>query len=78
MKKQESSDDSNYEDSTIADLNQNDFSISISEAKKVASQETKASSYFSYLAPAVSSTYVAYVIETQSRLPGYSSQNKIH
>ena len=74
------SDDSNQEDSTIADLNNHDFSISVSEAVKVtpAADPKASSSYFSYLAPAVSSTYVTYKIETQSRLPGYQTQNKIH
>jgi hypothetical protein len=32
----------------------------------------------SYLAPAMSNTYVTFKIETQSRLPGYGSQNKMH
>jgi hypothetical protein len=53
-------------------LNNHDFSISVSEAKKVTpAADPKAASYFSYLAPAGSSTYVTYKIETQSRLPGY-------
>ena len=80
LAERQNSEDSNYEDSTIDDLKQNDFSISVTEAKKMtpAADPKAQSSYFSYLAPAVSTTYVTYQIETQSRLPGYISPNKMH
>ena len=62
------------QDSEVADLNKNDFSIQITQARKVVPEPT--GGYFSYLSPA--SAYAVFVIETKSRLPMYESENKVH
>ena len=64
--------EASYEESFISDLKQNDFSVTISEAKIV--QENQ-NSYLSYL---TSSSYAVFKIETKSRLPGYGNDNKLH
>ena len=74
----QSSHGSNYEDSTMADLDKNDFSISITLAKIVTPEPAGGGSYLSYFAPVASNQYVLFTIETKSKLPMYDSPNKLH
>ena len=72
MHKQASS-ESYTEESTIADLQRDNFSISITQAKIV--QDKQGGSYFSYLS---SNSYAVFQIETVSSLPVYLSDKKVH
>ena len=75
MQKQFSA-ESSGEDSTISELNNNDFSIQVTKGELV-SPPVEKSSYFSYLTP-LNNSYVVFVVETKSRLPMYDGENKLH
>ena len=73
----QSSTDSDNMDSTIADLNQNDFSISVTKAiKKNSGDDGKAQG--GYFSSFMQTQYVVYQIETKSRLAEYISEDKVH
>lgn len=73
----QSSTDSDNMDSTIADLDQNDFSISVTKAiKKSSADDSK--SQGGYFSSFMQTQFVVYQIETKSRLPEYLSEDKVH
>jgi hypothetical protein len=75
MERQQSSESSGG-DSLVSDLNTDKFSIQISQAK-IVTPEPIGGSYFSMISP-ISNAYASFQIESQSRLPMYDSENKIH